>query len=259
MMRPVNQQVFSVTLTREKIPDPTVDHDMIPDTDIGYIRMRFFSARTPDELRKAIIDLQTEGATRLILDLRNNPGGLLDSAIATASEFMHEGVVAYQQQKDGTRNEHRVQSGGSATDIPLIVLVNGGSASASEILAGALQDSGRARLIGEKTFGKGTVQIPFTLSDGSSLHVTIAHWLTPNGTDLSHQGLTPDISVEISEADRTAGKDPQLEQAIEQSKGTNLGRQGLAPTIPTQLSEADQVGSTAPHAEPVLVLLRRGG
>lgn len=215
VLRPGQENPFTVTLTREKIPDPTVDHSIIEGTDIGYIRLRFFSARTPDELDKALTDLQTEGATKLILDLRNNPGGLLDSAVAAASQFLDGGVVAYQQSKDGTRQELTVQKDGLARDIPLVVLVNEGSASASEILAGAFQDRERAKLVGHQTFGKGTVQIPFTLSDGSSLHVTIAHWLTPNGTDLSEEGLSPDVWVDISEEDRQAGRDPQFERALD--------------------------------------------
>ncbi|MCZ7573824.1 MAG: S41 family peptidase [Ardenticatenaceae bacterium] len=215
IQRPGQENTFTVTLTREKIPDPTVDHSIIKDTTIGYIRMRFFSARTPEELDKAIGDLKAKGATKLILDLRNNPGGLLDSAIVTASQFLDSGIVAYQQSKDGSRQELAVQPGGLALDIPLVVLVNEGSASASEIVAGALQDHGRAKLVGHQTFGKGTVQIPFTLSDGSSLHVTIAHWLTPNGTDLSQQGLAPDVWVDISDDDRQAGRDPQVERALD--------------------------------------------
>ncbi|HYN89427.1 MAG TPA: S41 family peptidase, partial [Ardenticatenaceae bacterium] len=208
-------ETFTITLVRETIPDPTVEHSLVEDTDVGYIRMSFFSERTPDELRAAIADLREQGATRLVLDLRNNPGGLLESAIATTSQFLEGGIIAYQQAKDGSRQELEARPGGVALDIPLVLLVNEGSASASEILAGAMQDTGRAQLVGHETFGKGSVQIPFTLSDGSSLHVTVAHWLTPNGTDLSEGGLTPDVWVDLSEEDRQAGRDPQLERALE--------------------------------------------
>lgn len=215
ILRPGQDEPFTITLTREKIPDPTVAHSLVEGTTIGYIRVSFFSARTPEELRTAISDLQSREASGLILDLRNNPGGLLDSAVASTSQFLNGGIVAYQESKDGSRQELTVQPGGLALDIPLVVLVNEGSASASEIVAGALQDHGRAQLVGHQTFGKGTVQIPFTLSDGSSLHVTVAHWLTPNGTNLSKEGLSPDVWVEFSEEDRQAGRDPQFERALD--------------------------------------------
>lgn len=215
ILRLGENEPFTLTLTREKIPDPTVQHQMVENTDVGYIRVSFFSARTPDELRDAITELENSGAKKLILDLRNNPGGLLDSAVASASLFLDEGIVAFQQGKDGTRSEERVRPGGIALDIPMVVLVNEGSASASEIVAGALQSHGRARLVGRQTFGKGTVQIPFTLSDGSSLHVTVAHWLTPDGVDLSEGGLAPDIWVDITEEDLAAGRDPQFERSLE--------------------------------------------
>jgi carboxyl-terminal processing protease len=206
---------FEVTLTREKIPDPTIASAMIEETDIGYIRMSFFSERTHGELVEAIEELRGQGAQKFVLDLRNNPGGLLSSAIATTSTFVGEGVVAYQQFNDGSRQELFAEGNPIAPDEPMVVLINEGSASASEILAGALQAYNRATLIGTQSYGKGTVQIPYELSDGSSLHVTIAHWLTPSEVDLSSEGLTPDRLVAITEEDREAGVDPQLEAAIE--------------------------------------------
>lgn len=209
-----DEEEFEVTLVREKIPDPTIASAMIEETDIGYIRMIFFSERTPGELNEAITELREQGATKFVLDLRNNPGGLLESAIQTTSTFVGEGVVAYQQFNDGTRQTLEARGNPLAPDEPMVVLINEGSASASEILAGALQAYKRATLVGTQSYGKGTVQIPYQLSDGSSLHVTIAHWLTPTEVDLSSEGLTPDRLIAITEEDRQAGVDPQLEEAI---------------------------------------------
>lgn len=209
------EEQFEVTLTRETIPDPTVAAALLEEgSTIGYIRMGFFSDRTPEELKEAIADLRSQGATKFILDLRNNPGGLLSSAIETASTFIGDGVIAYQQFNDGHKEELRAEGNPLAPDEPLVVLINEGSASASEILSGALQSYDRATLVGTKSYGKGTVQIPFPLSDGGSLHVTIAHWLTPDGHDISKEGLDPDRIVAITEEQRAAGEDPQLDEAV---------------------------------------------
>jgi len=205
---------LTVTLTREKIETPTVEYRLLDDN-VGYLRISFFSARTPKELDRALDKLNEQNAKALVLDLRSNPGGLVDSAIATASQFLPDGVVAYEQQKNGRRKPYNTRRGGKATDIPVLVLINEGTASAAEIVAGALQDSGRAKLIGaHQSFGKGSVQIPFELSDGASLHVTVAHWLTPNGTDLSKQGLTPDIWVKPPDKENPT-TDPELQRALE--------------------------------------------
>lgn len=215
IQRAGEEESFSVTLTRETIPDITVDFVMVEGTEIGYIGMRFFSARTPTELENAITELRGQGATRFILDLRHNPGGLLDAALATSSTFIGDGVIAFKQFNDGRREPLEARGNPLAPDEPLVVLIDEGSASASEILAGALQSYDRAMLVGTTSYGKGTVQIPYTLSDGSSLHVTVAHWLTPDGTDLSSEGLTPDEVVETTEAQIQAGEDPVYDRAIE--------------------------------------------
>lgn len=219
VLREGEDEGFEVTLTRAKIPDPTVEHRMIEGSSIGYIRMSFFSARTAEELEEAIRALQAEGATAYILDLRNNPGGLLRAAIDSASLFIGDGVLAYQQRNDGSRQELTADGNQLLGEEPLYVLIDEGSASASEILAGALQAYDRATLVGSKSYGKGTVQIPYTLSDGSSLHVTVAHWLTPDGIDLSSEGLTPEVEVEVTEEQRQAGEDPVLARAIELIEG----------------------------------------
>lgn len=180
---------------------------------IGYVHIANFTERTGGEVVAAIEDLRANGIVSLVLDLRDNYGGLVNPAVSTASQFLSDGVVMYEQSRDGERTLE-VQSGGIAPDIPLVVLVNGGTASAAEIVAGALQGSGRASLIGETTFGKGSVQLIYELSDGSSLHVTSAVWLTPDRHQIQDQGLIP--NVEVLRGDGT--RDVQLERAVEYLK-----------------------------------------
>ncbi|RLC72459.1 MAG: peptidase S41, partial [Chloroflexi bacterium] len=179
--------------------------------DIGYIHVRGFTERTSDEILNALQKLRQAETSSLILDLRDNPGGLIDPAVATASQFLGDGIVLYELSRDDQERIFRVQSGGVSTSIPLIVLVNGGTASAAEIVAGALQDHGRAPLMGESTFGKGAVQLIYDLSDGSSLHVTSAVWLTPNRHQIQGQGLTPDIYVPCGDGPQ----DKQLDRAVD--------------------------------------------
>ena len=206
---------LEVSVTREVIETPSVEARLLEnDATIGYVRIRMFTERTAEETRRALRDLQSQGATRLIVDLRDNGGGLLDAAVDVASQFLSSGVVLYEQRRDQPERAYPVKSGGLALDQPLTLLVNGGTASASEIVAGALQDQRRAVLIGQKTFGKGSVQLVFDLSDQSSLHVTVARWLTPDRHQIDRQGLQPDIEVALTEEDRTAGRDGQLERAV---------------------------------------------
>ena len=152
----------------------------------------------------------------LILDLRNDPGGFLDTAIAVVSQFIPDGVVMYEDHGNGERVTFTARSGGLATEIPLVVLVNEGSASASEITAGAIQDRNRGKLVGTTTYGKGTVQSWSTLVDNQgAIKVTIAHWLTPNERQIHGIGLTPDVEVQLTEEDIKANLDPQLDKAVE--------------------------------------------
>jgi carboxyl-terminal processing protease len=204
-----------LTITRQVIETPSVEWRALEQDPLtGYIRIRLFTGRTGRELERAITDLKEAGVSRLILDLRDNGGGLLDAAVDVSSQFLRDGVVLYEDRRDEPEKFYSVKKGGLALDLPLVVLVNGGTASASEIVAGALHDHERGTLVGEKTFGKGSVQFVYDLSDQSSLHVTVARWLTPDRHRIDGQGLAPDIEVALSEEDRNSGADPQLERAI---------------------------------------------
>ena len=209
------EEPFDVTITRAQITIPSTEYKMLEDN-IAYIRLNSFSDSTGSELHAALTDLLAQNPQGLILDLRNNGGGYLDQAIQVASEFLGDGVVTYEEFGDGTRNTYKASGKGIATDIPMVVLVNQWSASASEVVSAALQDHGRAQLVGVTTFGKGTVQnwIPLVDNEGA-IRVTIARWLTPNESNVTDTGLTPDIEVQITDADIEAGVDPQLNKAIE--------------------------------------------
>ncbi|RME36226.1 MAG: S41 family peptidase [Thermoflexia bacterium] len=210
--RPGEEATFEVTVTRARIEIPQVEAKLLEE-DIAYIRLHEFSANATRQMKEALSDLLSRKPRGLILDLRNNPGGWLDQALEVADLFLDRGVVMIERTTEGER-VFRTRSGDMAESIPLVVLVNGGSASASEIVAGAIQDRGRGILIGERTLGKGSVQRPYRLSDGSELRVTIARWYTPNNREIHGQGLEPDILVRWPE-ETPEGKDPQLERAIQ--------------------------------------------
>jgi len=204
-----------VTITRKVIETPSVEWRVLEqDPDTGYIRIRLFTERTGRELERALEELRDEGVTRLVLDLRDNGGGLLDAAVDVTSQFLREGVVLYEDRRDQPEKFYSVKKGGLALDLPLVVLVNGGTASASEIVAGALRDYERGSLVGERTFGKGSVQLVYDLSDQSSLHVTVARWLTPDRHRIDGEGIIPDVEIIPSQEDLASGLDPQLERAI---------------------------------------------
>jgi carboxyl-terminal processing protease len=207
--------IFDVTITRATIIVPTVEFEMLEDN-IAYIGLYNYGEKTTEQLRNALQELLAQDPAGLIFDLRGNGGGFLNTAIQVVSEFIGEGVVMYEQYGDGETFAYEAIPGGLATEIPLVVLVDEGTASASEITAGAIQDLGRAPLVGVNTFGKGSVQswIPLQNNAGG-VRVTIARWLTPNGRQISEIGLEPEFIVEMTEEDYTEGRDPQLDKAIE--------------------------------------------
>jgi len=208
---------FEVSIVRAEIELEIVEYEMLEQPgNIGYVRLTQFSNGAADKVAEAIEALQEQGATRLIFDLRSNPGGLLSESVNVSSLFVKSGIVVRERLKGGEEKTFNVKRGQQvALEIPLVVLVNGGSASASEIVAGALQDAERATVVGEQTFGKGSVQLPHRLSDGSELRVTIAEWLTPSGRQIHGEGIAPDINVEMTFEQFEQGLDPQLDEAID--------------------------------------------
>jgi carboxyl-terminal processing protease len=184
---------------------------------VAYVQVNYpFGDNTSKDMKNALKDLMAKNPTGLVLDLRNNGGGYLHVAIDVASQFIDKGVIVYEQYGDGTREKFEAEKGGLATKIPMVVLVNEGSASASEIVAGALQDYGRAKLVGTKTYGKGSVQIPTDLVDKQgAVRITVARWLTPKERTIHKVGLQPDVEVQLTKEDMDAGRDPQLDKAVE--------------------------------------------
>jgi len=170
----------------------------LPGTAVAHVRIAAFSQGVTDDLKKALADIQEQGLTGIILDLRNNPGGLLSEAIGTSSQFLDPGQnVLLRQDAQGQVKAESAKRDGLALNLPVAVLINQGSASASEIVAGALQDNGRAQLVGTATFGTGTVLNEFGLSDGSALLLATEQWLTPNGRHIWHQGIEPNVPVAL--------------------------------------------------------------
>lgn len=197
ILDPATNQTREVTITREKIVIKSVTWQMLPGTTIAHVRLSSFSQDVTKDLVAALQQAKTQGATAIILDLRSNPGGILQEGVGVASQFLSSGNVLQEKDAQGSIKDTPVQPGGVATDIPMVVLVNGGTGSASEIVSGALQDAQRARLVGEKTFGTGTVLLRFDLSDGSSLLLATGEWLTPKGRVIWHQGIQPDVAVTL--------------------------------------------------------------
>ena len=173
-----------------------------------------FTQRTPDEVEQAIEEAREAGAQGLIIDVRQNPGGLLAETVEATGLFLNGGLVLTEEDGTGRVVKWNAKSGGAGTDIPLAVLVDQYSASGAEVLAGALQDRGRAVLIGDLTFGKGSVTHLRSLSDGSGLYITFARWFTPSGKLIEGEGIEPDIEVLFTEADLAAQRDPQVEEAL---------------------------------------------
>ncbi len=209
-------------LTRAKIEIPTIKWEF-EEPDIAYLKIYHFYGNTTQEFNHSSLDILSHPSIKkIVLDLRNNPGGYLNTAKDIAGWFLEPGqVVAIEQFSADNNNTITAQGNGKLANYPIVVLINQGSASAAEILAGALRDNREIKLIGEKSFGKGSVQEPINLEDSSMLKLTIAKWLTPNETSIDNTGLIPDIKVEMSEEDYQNDRDPQLDKAIEINKLQN--------------------------------------
>src|SRR3989344_516247 len=208
-----------IVITRAKIEIKSVTAEIkeINGKKIGYLKLRRFSDDTSDGVRKAVSDFLAKGAKGVVLDVRNNPGGYLDSAVEVASFWVKDGQTVLIQ-KFGDAREDKIMAEGQSrlNGVPTVVLINGGSASASEIVAGALNDHNLGKLVGEKTFGKGSVQELIDIDGSAQLKLTIAKWLTPDGHDLNKDGLEPDIKIEMTEEDFQNDRDPQLDKALEE-------------------------------------------
>ncbi|MEX2145341.1 MAG: S41 family peptidase [Candidatus Spechtbacterales bacterium] len=206
---------IGITVIRDTIEAPSIKWEIIEDN-IAYIEILQFSDNTDEDFKKAVQEILTTPADRIIVDLRNNPGGFLETATSIAGWFLQkdEIIVIEERQRD-IKRIHRSQGPGLLGDFPIVILQNGGSASASEILAGALRDHKNTPLVGEKTFGKGLVQEFKDLPGGSSIKLTIAKWITPSGQYINDEGIEPTISIELSEEDFQSGNDTQKQKAIE--------------------------------------------
>jgi carboxyl-terminal processing protease len=214
--RKATDETFDVVITRAKITVPSASAKML-DNGIAYVVVYQFGDKTTAELRDGLKTVMAQKPVGMVLDLRGNTGGYLNTAVEVVSEFIKVNQVAIiEEYGDGTRQELKTNAGGIATDIPLVVLVNGGTASAAEITAGAIQDYGRGKIVGTITYGKGTVQnwIPLQ-NDQGAIRVTIARWLTPKGNQINKVGIQPDYVVELTEDDVANNRDPQLDKAIE--------------------------------------------
>jgi carboxyl-terminal processing protease len=220
-----------IILTRASIIIKNVRWKNLPGTGIAQLRIAGFSKGVTDDLRNALNEIKVQGVKGIILDLRDDPGGLLVEAVDCTSQFLKGGNVLLEKNAEGKIRPVPVRQGGEAIQIPLVALVNVGTASAAEIMAGAIQDAGRAKLIGNKTFGTGTVLDQFKLSDGSALMLAVEEWLTPRGHSIWHKGITPDFDVSLS-----AGVSPLLPDAEK-----DLTKQKLKATRDTQLLTAIKI------------------
>ncbi len=207
-------QVKEYKITRQKIQIQSVKWQML-DNNIVHLELRYFNEDTDADFNKAIMAIVAKNPKGIIFDLRNNPGGLLNTAIDVASEWVDDKIVVFEKYSDGRLQEHKSTVTPRLKDFPTVVLINQGSASGSEIVAGALKDYKIATLVGEKSFGKGSVQSLYPLDDGSAIKLTIAQWLTPNENTIDGEGIKPDVEVELTEDDFGNDKDPQLDKAVE--------------------------------------------
>lgn len=231
---------FSVSLVRARIEVPIVQAALKREGDlqVGYIRLSEFSSHAAEQMERAIADLSDRGAESFVLDLRGNPGGLLNASIEIARMWLDRGAIVSTTDRQGNNQETRATRS-ALTDLPMAVLVDGNSASASEILTGALKDNRRATVVGNKTFGKALVQSVHELSDGSGIAVTVAHYYTPLGTDINKRGISPDIEVSLSEEQEyyllantsllASARDPHYTRAVSVLRNQVAASNGVAP------------------------------
>ena len=213
ILRAQEKGVITKTITRQKITVPSVDGKLL-ENKTGYIILSMFGEKTEEEFLKKFLELKGSGATSYIIDLRDNGGGYLETAVNILSQFIEKGkVVVTTKENNPFMNQSYFSQGDKNANFPIIVLINGNSASASEITAGALKDYNLAILMGEKSYGKGSVQQPFSLSDGSEMKITVAKWYTPLDHGIDKIGISPDIEVKLLKEDYEKGYDRQLEEA----------------------------------------------
>ena len=222
VLRGEEYEEVTLTITRRKIEVPTVEHKMLSGN-IGYIAVSEFESLTVDQYKDAVDDLTAQGMTGLVIDFRDNPGGLVDTSVEMLEYTLPDGLYTYTADKNGNGQKY-LGDDSHEIDVPIVILVNNNSASASEIFAGAMRDYGKGTLLGTTTYGKGIVQSVFSLGDGTGLKITTMHYYTPNGTDLHGEGLAPDIEVEWDKEGTVGeeGSDNQLDAAIEYLRTGNV-------------------------------------
>jgi carboxyl-terminal processing protease len=223
-------QTRNLSIVRAKVDVPAVSWRMLPGLPIAHVAIQEFGKHADDQLKEVLKKARRQGAKGLVVDMRGNPGGLKEQAVAVSSEFLKSGAVFIEKERDGKQEAVPVKEGGEATDIPLVVLIDEGTASSAEIFAGAVQDHKRGKLVGTKTFGTGTVLRPFDLTDGSAVLLAVAQWLTPDGRQIWKKGISPDVEVTMpaealmllpddqakpTAADLTNSNDRQLLRALE--------------------------------------------
>ena len=213
VLRGEENEEVTVTVTRDTIQAQTVEYRMLEDN-LGYIAVSEFDSVTYDQYQQALEDLQNQGMQGLIVDLRNNPGGNLSTVCDMLDLMLPEGLIVYTEDKDGNRQE-MTSDDEHQFNLPMTVLMNGNSASASEIYAGAIQDYGLGKIVGTQSYGKGVVQQIFDLKDGTCVKLTIAEYFTPNGRNINGEGITPDVEVEYEKDENNPDADNQLEKAME--------------------------------------------
>jgi carboxyl-terminal processing protease len=255
LLRPDENRSLEVTITRGEIKVPAASWAMIPGTNVALIRLSQFTANAETDIRAALAGAQEANAAAMIVDVRNNPGGLLEQAIKVTSQFLEDGDVLLEEDAEGNRRAYAVESGGIGTALPMVVLANQGSASSAEIFAGAIQDQERGEVVGQTTFGTGTVLQPYILDDGSALLLGTRQWLTPDGRLIRKQGITPDEVVELpieanlltpeelrdmSAEEVAASEDAQLLRALQLLDPT------FEPAAPEPESEAATEATTVP-------------